>query len=263
MLCISLAFLRTLYKIPYFSEKNIVFYLYILSVRYFFVPLRSNCLIQTHEIMKEPNIYKADLHIHTPASKCYKGNKIEEYKQMIVSARKKGLDIVAITDHNSIEGYKTLVKYKERVLNEIDTLKKITDSSEAKSKIAECQSIIDSFNSLLVLPGIEFEVNNGIHLLVLFNPNTNIVDIESFLHDGGYDEESFGAEDGILSNWSIFELYKETEKYDCIVLDAHTDSDKGIFNTLPHGSTRAHAFSNSALRGVCYKSEKQRGNLQK
>lgn len=213
--------------------------------------------------MKEPNTFKADLHIHTPASKCYKGNKTEdEYKQIILSARKKGIDIVAITDHNSIEGYKTLIKYKERILNDIDTLSKITDSSEAKSKISEYQSIIDSFNNLLILPGIEFEVNNGIHLLVLFNPDTNIVDIESFLHDGGYDEDSFGAEDGILSNWSIFELYKETEKYDCIVLDAHTDSDKGIFNTLPKGTTRAHAFSNPALKGVCYKNEKQRGNLQ-
>ena len=215
--------------------------------------------------MKEIKNYKADLHIHTPASKCYKGNKTEdEYLQIITSACKKGLDVIAITDHNSIEGYKTLIKYKEKILNDIDTLTKLTDSNEAITQVAKYRSIVDSFNKLLILPGVEFEVNNGIHLLVLFNPNTNLIDIESFLHDGGYDEESFGLEDGILSNWSIFDLYKETCKYDCIVLDAHTDSDKGIFNTLSHGGkTRAYAFSNAALRGVCYKNEKQRGNIQK
>ena len=72
--------------------------------------------------MKEIKNYKADLHIHTPASKCYKGNKTEdEYLQIITSATKKGLDVIAITDHNSIEGYKTLIKYKEKILNDIDT----------------------------------------------------------------------------------------------------------------------------------------------
>lgn len=64
--------------------------------------------------MDKRNIYKAELHIHTPASKCYKGSKnSDEYIKIIDRANDLGLKIIAITDHNSIEGYKTIIQQKE------------------------------------------------------------------------------------------------------------------------------------------------------
>ncbi|MCX6164211.1 MAG: putative DNA binding domain-containing protein, partial [Ignavibacteriae bacterium] len=64
-----------------------------------------------------------------------------------------------------------------------------------------------------------------------------------------------------LSNWSILNLFEETRKYDCILIDAHTDSDKGIFNTIPHGRLRAACFSSDQLHGICYNNERQKDNI--
>lgn len=213
---------------------------------------------------KELNIYSADIHIHTPASKCYEGTKDEAgYIEIIKAAKRKKLDIIAISDHNSIEGYAKLIEQKSKILNEIDTLNTLSDSEQAHKRIKELKKILSLFDGILILPAIEFEVNNGIHLLVVFNPKTSLTRIRQFLEDGGYNHESFGFEKSeTISNWSIFDLYEEVKKYDCLVIDGHTDSDKGILNTIPKGNTRAHAFKNTSLSGVCYKNEKQRKQLE-
>lgn len=214
------------------------------------------------DINKDHNVYKAELHIHTPASKCYKGIKEdEEYLRIIEKAYSKDLKIIAITDHNSIKGYEKIIQIKEKIQADICTLEGISDSLEAKSKIKQLKKQQTYFNSMLILPGVEFEVNNGIHLLVIFNPNTEISQITSFLKEGGFDEDAYGQENDVFSNWSLFDLYEESEKYDCLIIDAHTDSDKGIYNTIKEGTTRVHAFNNSNLSGICYKSEKQKKNI--
>ena len=213
---------------------------------------------------KDLNVFHADLHIHTPASKCYKGNKNEkEFLKIISKAKEQNLDIIAISDHNSIEGYNRLINLKNDILTELNTLKSLNDSQQAKHKVKKLEEKHKLFKNILIIPAIEFEVNNGVHILVLFNPSYSIPKIRNFLNLGGYDSESYGFENtDTISRWSIFDLYNETEKYDCIVVDGHTDSHKGIFNTFPKGNTRAHAFKNSNLNGVCYNSEKQRNNLE-
>lgn len=208
------------------------------------------------------NTYKAELHIHTPASRCYKGNKNDaEYLKIIEQAHKLDIKIIAITDHNSIEGYKIIIKQKENIINQINVLKTIQDSDDAKERLKDLEEQLNLFKDILILPGIEFEVNNGIHLLVIFNPQTEISKIQQFLHDGGFDEHEIGSEIDVFSRWSIFDLYKESIKYDCLVIDAHTDSDKGIYNTIK-GMTRVHAFTDSSLVGICYKNEKQRSQIK-
>ena len=80
-----------------------------------------------------------DLHIHTPAS--------SDYQQMNISildilqrAESKGIDILAITDHN--------------------TFKFITSvQDEAKKSSAD----------LVVLPGIEITLQEGAHILAIFD----------------------------------------------------------------------------------------------
>ena len=218
--------------------------------------------MKNNKLKSETQVYKADLHIHTPASKCYKGAKDDtEYLRIIKKAEEKGLKIIAITDHNSIEGYKRLIELREKISNEVEAFKKLKDSNEAKKKIRENEKILKIFKSILILPGIEFEVNNGVHMLAVFNPETEITTIKDFLKKGGFDEDSFGKENDVFSNWSLFDFYNETGNYDCLIFDAHTDSNKGIFNTIQEGTTRIHAFTDKALVGICYKSEKQRNNI--
>jgi NifU-like protein involved in Fe-S cluster formation len=211
---------------------------------------------------KELKIYTADLHIHTPASKCYEEKQIE-YIEILKVAKKKELNIIAISDHNSIEGYSYLIEQKKKIQTEIETLTKLNDSVQANKQIKELERNLSFFDNILILPAIEFEVNNGIHMLVIFNPNTPLNKINSFLEEGGYDRDSFGFEKSdTISNWSIFDLYDEVKKYDCIVIDGHTDSDKGIWNTIPNGNTRAHSLKSTSLSGVCYNNERQRKQIE-
>ena len=57
--------------------------------------------------------YKVDLHVHTPASKCYVGDKSEDgYWKILESAAKNNIKVIAITDHNTLSGYESLMKLK-------------------------------------------------------------------------------------------------------------------------------------------------------
>ena len=47
--------------------------------------------------------YKADLHLHTPASSDYEDPQID-YLQWMRTVAESGLDIVAVTDHNTVAG---------------------------------------------------------------------------------------------------------------------------------------------------------------
>ena len=143
------------------------------------------------------------------------------------------------------------------------SLSAITDSEQAKSRLKLIERNLELFNSILVLPGIEFEVNNGVHMLIIFNDIVPTEQINRFLTDGGYVADNFGVEETpVLSNWDIFKLFEESTKYDCIVIDAHTDSSKGILNTIPPGTTRANCFRSSRLSAVCYKNEEQKEKLK-
>ena len=212
----------------------------------------------------EDDFVKIDLHIHTPASSDYKGEKNDdEYLRILRQAKAQELKVISITDHNSVEGYKYLLELKDRIISEKRSLSSITDSEQAKSRLQRLENDLEIFNNILILPGIEFEVSNGIHLLVIFNDTVPVEQITKFLIDGGYSPGDFGTEiSSKLSNWDIFTLFEQAKKYDCIVIDAHTDSNKGIYNTIPQGTTRAHCFCSPQLSAVCYKSEEQKGKLQ-
>ena len=213
--------------------------------------------------LDKKRVFRAELHTHTPSSNCYKGSKTDdEYLKIIETAHKNQIDILAITDHNSIEGFIRIRDLRTRIQNEYSALASISDSKEAKTKSKLLHQSLIAFDSIFLIPGVEFEVNNGIHLLVLFNPETPVTTIEQFLIDGGYNTETFGKENDAFSNWSIFDLYKESNKYDCVVIDAHSDSNKGIFNTL-EGQPRVHAFIDTTLSGICYKSETQKNNIER
>ncbi len=212
----------------------------------------------------ENNFIKIDLHIHTPASQDYRGARNEnEYLKILRKAKSKDLRIIAITDHNSIEGYQAILKLKEKLNSQRESLSSITDSEQTRKSLRLIEGNLSLFDDLLILPGIEFEVNNGIHLLIIFSNDVPLQRIEKFLLDGGYTLTSFGEKEPlVIPNWDIFTFYEESKKYDCIIIDAHTDSTKGIYNTIPKGIARANCFRSPQLYAVCYKSETQKDKLK-
>lgn len=212
----------------------------------------------------ENDFVKIDLHIHTPASSCYQGKKTDdEYLRILRKAKSRKLKIISFTDHNSIEGYRTLLKIKDKITDEKRSLLLLTDSEQAKIRLKTIDEDLELFNDMLILPGLEFEVRNGIHLLIIFNDTVPLEEIYGFIIDGGYSPENFGNDITTgLSNWDIFALFEESKKHDCIIIDAHTDSSKGILNTIPSGAPRAACFSSPQLSAVCYKNEEQKEKLQ-
>ena len=58
---------------------------------------------------------RVDLHLHTPASSDFLEEGVS-YLDILKTAKRKGLDIIAFTDHNTVAGYR-------RMMEEIDQLK--------------------------------------------------------------------------------------------------------------------------------------------
>ena len=215
--------------------------------------------------MKNNNsFHKIDLHIHTPASKCYRGeNSNDEFFKILKKAKQEKLEIIAITDHNTIEGYERLIAIKDKIQ------KDLKEKQDSKSFAIENKLILKKklklFNDILILPGIEFETMDNVHLLIVFNPNTSDINtIKDFLIAGGYDKESFGFHDTIkIANWNILALYQATLNYDCFIIDAHTDSNKGIYNTIKPCKYRAKCFNDEQLLAIAYNSETTKDKLTK
>ncbi len=214
--------------------------------------------------MEKSEFVKVDLHIHTPSSKCYKGKKDDdEYLNILRAVKSKNIRIIGITDHNTIEGYKKYQSIQERLINEKNKILKSEKSLEAKDRLKEIDKDILNFKDILILPGVEVEVKPGLHLLVIFQENTNLDVIDKFLADGGYTKDTSGEEDlTVVPNWDVLNLYDETEKFECMVIEAHTDSRKGIFNTIDKGSYRASCLKSPQLCAICYRSEEQKDKLQ-
>ena len=71
--------------------------------------------------------FKVDLHVHTPASSCYTGDKSENgYWEILRSAIKNNVKLIAITDHNTLAGYEKLVELRDKTYQEYSFIQKYT-----------------------------------------------------------------------------------------------------------------------------------------
>jgi hypothetical protein len=115
-----------------------------------------------------------DIHLHTPASADW----LEPgttYLQWLQKAESRGLDIVAITDHNTVEGVAKLRAEIERLtwLEANDRLR-----PQERRDLDEYRRLGDK---ILVLPGFEFTATFGFHILGVFPPETPLRKLELLL----------------------------------------------------------------------------------
>jgi 3',5'-nucleoside bisphosphate phosphatase len=94
--------------------------------------------------------FSCDLHIHSVLSPCA-GLEMSP-RDIVLRAREAGLDIIAITDHNSVEN-------------------------------ARCASEIGRKSDLLVLPGMELQTSEEIHLLAIFGDNDEALVFQKEVYD--------------------------------------------------------------------------------
>jgi PHP family Zn ribbon phosphoesterase len=109
-------------------------------------------------------LFKADLHIHTCLSPCTELNMSP--KGILIAAKKKGIDILGICDHNSSENSLAIMKAAKKM-------------------------------HIHILPGMEVTTEEEVHILALFDDIGNALKLQEHVYKnlpGKNDEETFGKQ---------------------------------------------------------------------
>src|SRR5690606_31018907 len=117
---------------------------------------------------------RVDLHIHTPASSDYQEPHIN-YLDILRQAALRGLDVIAITDHNTVAGFAAMRREVEQLMW-LEELVRIEPGEQRR--LDEYRRLLDK---MLVLPGFEFTATFGFHILGIFPPDTSISFLEHLL----------------------------------------------------------------------------------
>ncbi len=159
---------------------------------------------------------KIDLHIHTPASKCFKDKNVEA-AAIVKKSIELELDAIAITDHNSAE-FIDVVKEKAKGV------------------------------SLVIFPGVEITTSEGLHIVALFDIDKSRADIENFLGAIDITPDKYGATDAI-SSFNAQQVIEKIVERDGLAILAHIDGYKGAFKELS-GNPRLKLFNEAEYAAV-------------
>jgi len=159
---------------------------------------------------------KIDLHIHTPASKCF-DDKFVTPEDIIKKAISEGLNAIAITDHNTGEW--------------VDKVKKV------------------SRKKLVVFPGVEISATAGemgtIHIIGIFDQSKTTKDIENLLGDLKIKADSYGKEEAFTS-YSPTQVINIIYEHKGMAILAHANSKQGVMGGM-RGNPRNDIIQNPNL----------------
>jgi len=166
---------------------------------------------------KDVAFRKVDLHIHTPESLCYSDPSVTS-EQIVDTALAAGLDVIAITDHNTAEG--------------IDGIRRVAREKD-----------------LFVFPGIELSPRGG-HVIAIFELDTPVEKLRDFLDYVGVLRESWG--DGTITvGVGIEEAFQEIEKRGGVAVAAHIERwPSGFLETNEPRRVKMRIYSNRYLSAL-------------
>lgn len=139
---------------------------------------------------------KVDLHVHTPASRCYRV-RTDTPDDIVAFAVQRDLSAIAITDHNSPEW--------------IDRVKSAAEE-----------------RGLIIFPGVELSLQQGCHLVALFDPAVGRDHVTAFLGKVNIAPQDYGA-DGTMCSMGIGEVLSAIHSFGGLAILAHIDGPKGAF----------------------------------
>ncbi len=166
--------------------------------------------------------YKMDLHIHTPASADYQQKNVTGL-EILQEAERRGLNIIAFTDHNTVAGYK-------HILDEIDDLELLKRLNrlkpEEEKKLQEYRRLQEE---ILLLTGFEFTTTFGFHILGLFPPETSVRELEFLLLQMNVpaDKLDDGATE-VGATVDVLTAYQMIAEAGGLVIAAHANSSHGV-----------------------------------
>jgi hypothetical protein len=181
--------------------------------------------IMNNQINKNKNkrqFFNMDIHIHTPASADFQTPETT-YLDILLKAESRSLDIIAFTDHNTINGYSSLFKDIE-YLSFLEKTKRLLP--DEKKRLLEYKRLTEK---ILILPGFEFTAMFGFHIIALFSPNKNIREIEHLLIDLGVSPELLeNGSTTIGASVDVIRAYQLINQAGGIVIAAHANSTNGV-----------------------------------
>ncbi|HID64874.1 MAG TPA: PHP domain-containing protein, partial [Anaerolineae bacterium] len=165
---------------------------------------------------------RVDLHIHTPASACYAEPNVT-YLDILRKAGEKGLDIIAITDHNTVAGCAAMAKEIEE-LTLLERLNRLR--AQEKQHLEEYRRLGDK---ILVLPGFEFTATLGFHILGIFSEKTSIRELEHILLDLNIPPDKLDAgSTEVGATTDVLTAYRIIDEAGGLVIAAHANSSNGV-----------------------------------
>ncbi len=192
--------------------------------------------------------FRVDLHIHTPASEDY-AEPDATLLDILQEAERRGLDIIAFTDHNTVHGYE-LMRQEIDFLTALERQQRITDEERVR---------LDEYRRLLaritVLPGFEFTSHYGAHILAIFAPDRPISLIEATLLQLGVPPDLLkkGA-CSIADTRHVTDAYEIINRAGGIVIAPHANGPNGVITeTLRMGTSgqaRVAATQHPALHAL-------------
>lgn len=182
-----------------------------------------------------------DLHLHTPASSDYQEPHVS-YLDILRQAAARGLDIIAITDHNTVAGFAAMQKEVEQLL-----------WLESRGRIDPAeQRLLDEYRrvlgKLLVLPGFEFTATFGFHILGIFPPETPVSYLEHLLLTLRVPPASLRVGSQMVGATSdVLTAYEVINAAGGLVIAAHANSGNGVMlRGLDFGGQTRIAYTQDA-----------------
>ena len=165
---------------------------------------------------------RVDLHIHTPASACY-AEPNATYLDILRKAGDKGLDIIAITDHNTVAGCAAMAKEIEELML-LERLNRLR--AREKQRLEEFRRLGDK---ILVLPGFEFTATLGFHILGIFSEKTSVRELEYVLLDLNIPPDKLDAgSTEVGATTDVLTAYRIIDEAGGLVIAAHVNSSHGV-----------------------------------
>jgi hypothetical protein len=182
--------------------------------------------------------YKMDLHLHTPASADWHEPGVS-YLDLLRRAEMQALDIIAITDHNTVAGCSAI----QAEIEQLDLLARLGRiEPEEQRQLEEYRRI---GNRILVLPGFEFTATLGFHILAIFPPETSIRRLEHLLIELNVPASKLdeGATE-VGATVDVLTAYRIIDEAGGLAIAAHANSTHGVaMRGLDFGGQTRIAFT--------------------
>jgi hypothetical protein len=175
---------------------------------------------------------RADLHIHTPASEDYAEPNVS-YLDILQEAERRELEIIALTDHNTVSGYEQFQREIE-FLRTLEAAGRLT--SDEQERLNEYRRLLAK---IAVFPGFEFTSHFGAHILGIFPPNKPLSLIEATLLQLGVSPEVLKQGIcGVANTRHVTEAYEIINRAGGIVIAPHVNGANGVITeTLRMGTS--------------------------